>query len=234
MGRSIMNKYIVSPVISVLLVGCSSTPKNPDPHENFNRDALCFNLTLDQKVLKPIVTGYENITIEPFQRSVSSFLFNLKEPFRLVNYTLQGDADHAVISIFRFLINSTVGFLGLFDIASDLGLQKRETSYQETLKKWNMPTGDFLMLPVLSSSSTRDVIAEPISWFADPIGYIVGWPWMLAATVARAVDDRRVNGRSRDDMLKNFTDPYPLMRDVYLRTYGEAPTVEEEDDDEEE
>lgn len=225
-----MNKNIVNLVIFVLLIGCSSTPKNPDPHENFNRDALCFNLTLDQKVLKPIASGYENLTMEPFQRSVSSFLFNLKEPFHLVNYALQGDADHAVISIFRFLINSTVGFLGLFDIASDLGLQKRETSYKETLKKWNMPTGDFLMLPVLSSSSTRDVIAEPISWFADPVSYIVGWPWMLAATVARAVDDRRVNGKTRDDMLRNFTDPYPLMRDIYLKTYGTASELEGDDE----
>lgn len=227
-----MRKNICSSIVFVLLIGCSSTPQNPDPHEEFNRSALCVNLTLDQKVLGPIATGYEKVAMEPIQRSVSSFLFNLKEPFYLVNYALQGNAEHTAISVFRFLINSTIGFLGLFDIASEIGLPKRETSYKETLKKWDMPTGDFLMLPILSSSSTRDVVTEPVSWFADPISYIIGWPWMLAASVARAVDDRRVNGKTRDDMLKNFTDPYPLMKDIYLRTYGEAP-AETEDDDEE-
>lgn len=226
-----MKRNVVCSIVFVLLVGCSSSPKNPDPHEEFNRDALCFNLTLDQKVLKPVATGYETVTMEPIQRSVSSFLFNWKEPFYVVNYALQGNAERAANSLFRFFINTTIGFFGLFDVASELGLTKRETSHKETLKKWKVPTGDYLTLPILSSSSTRDAVAEPVSWAMDPVAYFVGWPIMLIKAIASAVDDRRINGKTRDEMIANSTDPYPLMRDIYLRTYGERPVDDDEDEE---
>lgn len=214
-----------------MLSGCSSTPQNLDPHENFNRDMMCFNVGVDKSILKPVATGYETITTEPIRRSISSFLYNCNEPLRFVNYVLQGDADQFTNTLFRFLINTTVGFLGLFDVASELGLEKRDTTYKDTLKKWEMPIGDYLTLPVLSSSSTRDVIAEPVSWFADPVTYVIGWPCMLAKAFADAVDDRLQNGKVRDDLIKNSTDPYPLMRDMYMRKYGNMPNPVDADDD---
>lgn len=215
-------------IVFIVLVGCSATPQDPDPHEEFNRDMTDFNLAVDKNVLKPVAEAYKSATFEPAQRSVSSFISNCKEPYYLVNYSLQGDGEKVLTSFFRFLINTSIGFLGLFDVASELGLEKRDTSYQETLKKWSMPTGDYLVLPILSSSSTRDVIAEPISWFADPVGYIIGWPWMLAKSVVGAVDRRAQNGKMIDATLDNAIDPYLLMRDLYLQQYGELPAEEDE------
>lgn len=219
--------------IALSLAGCSSAPQNPDPYEEFNRDMMDFNIAVDQNVLKPVASGYEAITTEPIRRSVSDFLYNLNEPLRFVNYALQWDPEQMANTLFRFLLNSTIGFLGLFDVANELGLAKKDTAYKDTLKKWEMPTGDYLHLPVLASSSARDIIAEPVSWFADPVTYVIGWPWMLAKAAAGVVDDRLRNGKTRDDMIKNSTDPYPLTRDIYLRQYGEAPNTGDGEEDEE-
>ena len=225
-----MNKNIIAVSILLNLVACSSTPQNPDPHEEFNRDMTDFNIAVDKNVLKPASKGYETVTTKPIRQSVSSFLFNAKEPFYLVNYVLQGDAEQATNSLFRFFINTTFGFLGLFDVAKEIGLPKKETSYKETLRKWEMPSGDYLVLPLFSSSSTRDVIAEPISWFADPISYVIGWPWMLAKTAIKAIDDRSQNGKTIDSTLQNSIDPYPLMKSIYLQKYG-YPQTENDDED---
>ena len=225
-----MSKNVTLILGLLTLTACSSTPQNPDPHEEFNRDMTDFNVAVDKNVVKPASTGYKVVTTEPIRMSVSSFLFNAKEPFYLVNYVLQGDVEQATNSIFRFVINTTFGVLGLFDVASEIGLSKRETSYKETLRKWEMPSGDYLVLPILSSSSTRDIIAEPISWFADPISYVIGWPWMLTKAALGAIDNRTQNGKTIDATLQNSMDPYPLMKNVYLQKYA-YPEPRNEDED---
>lgn len=207
-------------LVLLLLVGCSTTPEDPDPHREFNEDMLDFNLTVDENILKPVSSVYKDVTANPVRQMVSNFLDNWKEPFYFVNYTLCGEGENMATSLFRFVINSTVGLLGLFDIAEEIDLDKTSTNYKETFKKLEMPHGDYIVLPIFGSSSTRDAIAEPISWFADPVSYFIGWPWMLAKAVVGAVSNRAENAEIIDSTIKDSMDIYSTTRSLYLQKYG--------------
>jgi phospholipid-binding lipoprotein MlaA len=211
-----------------LLASCSSSQDNPDPHEEFNRDMFELNMAIDENILEPAATTYKEVASDPVRESVSNFFMNLKEPFYCLNYAASADAEYATNSLFRFVINSVFGVLGLFDIAEQIGLEKAETSHRDTLKKWGVPTGDYLVLPVLGFSSTRDAVAEPISWFADPVGYVIGFPYMIAKAVLSTITDRAENSASIDEVKESSFDLYSTTRSIYLQKYDS----EEENSDE--
>jgi phospholipid-binding lipoprotein MlaA len=216
--------------IFLLATACSTMPDDPDPHRKFNRDMHEFNMIVDKNVLKPVASTYKDVTPVPLRESVSSFLANLKEPFYFVNYFVTGEAEYATNSLFRFAINSTLGILGLFDVGEQIGLEKRETSHKSTLKKFDMPTGDYLVLPTLGPSSTRDAIAEPISWFADPVGYFIGFPYMLAKAVVSVINDRAENSGLVDSAIRDSIDLYLTMKSLYLQKYGNDDPEEDSED----
>ncbi|MDR1982678.1 MAG: VacJ family lipoprotein [Holosporaceae bacterium] len=210
--------------ILFLLAACSATPENPDPHREFNKDMLEFNLALDKNILKPTALAYRDVVPDVARESISDFLANLKEPFYSINYIVTCDAEHAANSLFRFVINSTLGIIGLFDVGEQIGLEKTEISHQSTLKKFDVPLGDYLVLPILGSSSTRDAIAEPIAWFADPVGYFIGFPFMLAKYVLTAISDRAENANLIDSTIHNSMDIYSTTKSMYLQKYGDMST----------
>ncbi|MDR2158009.1 MAG: VacJ family lipoprotein [Holosporaceae bacterium] len=205
-----------------LLTACSATKDNPDPYSAFNRDMLEFNIVVDKNILRPIAYAYKEIVPEIVRYSASNFLLNLKEPFQCLNYTASSDAEHAVNSLFRFVINSTLGIFGLFDVGEQIGLEKSETSYKNTLKKIGVPTGDYLVLPILGSSSTRDAIAEPVSWFVDPVVYFIGFPYMFAKTIVSVVSDRAENSEFVDKSIDDSMDLYSSMKSIYMQKYGDG------------
>lgn len=204
----------------MFITACASTPEDPDPHKDFNEAMLEVNLSLDEHLLRPASRVYEDVTEEPVRLMISNFLDNLKEPFYLVNYTLQADDENIASSIFRFLINSTVGILGLFDIAELIGIPKHSTGHKDTLRKMEIPHGDYVMLPVFGASSTRDAVAEPVSWFADPVTYFIGWPFAISKTVLQMVADRAENSKLIDSAIDDSENLYSTMRSVYLQKYG--------------
>jgi len=216
-------------LLFLLLTACSATQDNPDPHKKFNQDMMEFNLCLDRNILRPTASGYKNSTPEGVRRFVSNFLSNLNEPLYCLNYILAAEGQYATNSFFRFFINSTVGLFGLFDVAEIIGINKEETSYRSTLKKWDIPTGDYLVLPILGSSFTRDAIAEPISWYADPMSYCIGFPYMFAKTVLSMINDRAENLETMDNFINNSMNIYSSAKSIYIQKYGNLP--EEEDDD---
>ena len=218
----------------ILLSGCAGTPGNNDPYQKFNRNSFEFNLEIDRNVLKPVANAYKSVTHDAVRESVSNFLFNIKEPFYMVNYVLSGDVDNALTSLFRFFINSTFGLLGLVDASSHFGVQRRETSHHETLTKLKFENGDFIMLPILGSSSTRDAVTEPVSWFADPVGYFIGFPWMLGKAVLSAVNTRAENGEFIDKSLKDVADPYSTVKSLYFQKYGVKTEAEKKKEHDEE
>jgi phospholipid-binding lipoprotein MlaA len=217
----------LSLVIVFFLTSCSSSPDIPDPHEEFNRDMLEFNVAVEENVLGPTATTYREVTSDSVRESVSNFLMNLKEPFYCLNYALTFDGEYAANSLFRFVINSIFGVLGFFDIGEQMGLEKAEISHRDTLKKWGVPAGDYLVLPVLGFSSTRDAIAEPISWFCDPVGYFIGFPYMLAKAAISLISDHAENSRAIDEIKKNSFDLYSTTKSIYLQKYD----IQEEDFD---
>lgn len=219
--------------IALILAGCSSVPGDEDPYREFNEASLDFNLTLDRNVLRPVSCGYKNITTEGIRESVSDFLDNLKEPFYSINYAISGEGELFANSLFRFVVNSVFGVLGLFDVAEHVGLQKRSTTYKETLTKLEMGNGSYIMLPVFGASSVRDTIAEPISWFADPVSYFIGWPLALTKAAAGIISDRAANSKQLDSMIKSTSekDLYLITRSAYLQKYGVKDGEQNQADD---
>lgn len=218
-------------LVSFLLVtACASTPEEPDPHRDFNEAMLEINLSLDEHLLRPASHVYEDVTEDPMRLMISNFLDNLKEPFYLVNYTLQADDENVAFSIFRFLINSTVGIFGLFDVAELIGIPKHFTGHKDTLRKMEIPHGDYIMLPVFGASSTRDAIAEPISWFADPVTYFISWPLAISKTALQMIVDRSENSKLIDSAINDADNLYSTMRSAYLQKYGVGDEVPSSDD----
>ena len=229
---SVGMRSIKRAVLFFLLASCSTTQDNQDPHREFNKDMLELNLAIDKNVLKPVSSAYKEITPNVMQEFISNFTTNLKEPFYFVNYFVTVEIENALNSLFRFVLNSTLGIFGLLDISGRIGLEKTETSHKSTLKKYCVPTGDYLVLPVLGASSTRDTIAEPVSWFVDPVGYFIGFQYMLAKAVLSIIHERAENSSAMDSVLQNSTDDiYAIVKSLYQQKYGiKEPDANDIDD----
>ena len=206
------------------MIGCASTKEQPDPHKDFNEAMLKLNLKLDEHAIRPIAEGYKKATVSPMQKGVSNFLSNLNEPFYAINYVLTTNGLKLFNSIFRFVINTTLGIGGIFDVASSMGIRKSETSHKDTWKKWRVPTGDYLVLPIFGTSSTRDAVTEPVSWFMNPLTYVISWPLSVTKAVVQVINDRAENGKMIDDTLQNSPDIYSTLRSLYMQKYGNETT----------
>jgi phospholipid-binding lipoprotein MlaA len=127
-----------------------------DPLEPINRAVFGFNEVIDDAVLEPVAKGYRAITPDPVEDSVSNFFNNLGEINTIVNSTLQMKLDKTISSSSRFVINSTVGVFGLFDVASSLGIKRHKEDFGQTLGHYGVPAGPYLVLPFFGPSTFRD------------------------------------------------------------------------------
>ena len=127
-----------------------------DPLEPINRAIFGFNEVVDDTVLEPVAKGYRAITPDPVEHSVSNFFNNLGEINTIVNSTLQMKLDKTLSSTSRFVINSTVGIFGLFDVASSLGIERHREDFGQTLGHYGVPAGPYLVLPFFGPSTFRD------------------------------------------------------------------------------
>ncbi len=143
-------------MVTMLPATSFSEEQNPDPWEGFNRTIFAFNEALDEYIAKPVAEGYQYITPEPVDQSVSAFFSNLGDVLVIVNDLGQLKFTQAASDTARFLINTTVGFFGFFDVASHIGLEKHDEDFGQTLGYWGVGTGPYLMLPLLGPSTVRD------------------------------------------------------------------------------
>jgi phospholipid-binding lipoprotein MlaA len=211
-------------ILFFLAITACSTSKNEDPHEEFNRDMMGLNLSIDKNILKPTSEAYKSVTSDGVRSSVSNALSNLKEPYYFVNYIARFDLESSANSLFRFIINSVFGFVGAFDVCGEIGLEKAETSYKDTMYAWGIKPGNYVLLPILGSNSTNYVVGEPVSWFCDPLGYIIGFPYMFLKTVMSAVNDRAENSATIDNVTGGSIDPYSIMKSMYSQKYSSGST----------
>lgn len=133
-----------------------------DPLEGANRRIYKFNAQLDRYVLLPIVDTYEEVVPGILRRRVSAFFQNLGEIAIFTNSVLQANPDKASPTIGRFMINSTVGLLGLFDVATELGVPRQKADFGQTLGTWGLDTGPYLVLPALGPSNLRDTVGTAV------------------------------------------------------------------------
>jgi len=154
-----LSGWLLPALLVLALGGCTvAKPRTDDPWEGFNRKMYAFNDAADKAVIRPVAAGYRKVTSSNVRRVVSNFYDNIKMPITIANNVLQGDPRRAAKSTGRFLLNTTLGFAGLFDPASEMQLPLDETDFGVTLAKWGLPEGPYLVLPTLRPLTVRDGI----------------------------------------------------------------------------
>ena len=206
--------------LSLLIAGCAGTqnrhtdPEN-DPWEGFNRKVYAFNDGLD-KVVRPVAVGYDKIMPDPFQRGVGNFFRNLDIPVTFVNQVLQGKFTQSLDSLGRFIVNSTVGLLGFFDIASKAGMPYYNEDLGQTLATWGYEDSRYLMLPFFGPSTFRDGMGRYTDSFIHPVGRAIHGRNEWGLWIVRGID-QRARYLDQDAELNQAYDPYVLMRDVWMQ-----------------
>lgn len=201
-----------------LLAGCAGPARNPqDPFEPFNRGVFKFNDAVDRAALKPAATAYKNVTPSFLQTGVNNFFGNLSDLWSSVNNLLQGKGEDGMNDLTRFTMNSTFGILGLLDIASEAGLRKHNEDFGQTLGHWGVPSGPYLMLPLLGPSTVRDTAALPADFWGDPWAHKHPVNVRTMGAVVRAVDQRASILDASNLMEEAALDRYEFIRDGYLQ-----------------
>jgi phospholipid-binding lipoprotein MlaA len=206
-------------VVAASLSACVTLPAKPppqDPWESWNRGVYKVNDKLDRAIAKPIARTYLRAVPAPARTGVSNFLSNLRTTTVMINDALQGKFGAAANDLARFVVNTTVGFGGLLDPATQMGLDKNEEDFGQTLGAWGVPPGPFLELPILGPSDTRDGPARIVDIFTAPTHYINN-NWISYGIYGVALVDTRAGLLSLDDTLKKVFDPYAFIRDAYLQ-----------------
>ena len=139
-----------------LLAGCAGTPSRVDPFEPWNRAMYSVHEVVDGNVIKPIAQTYVKVTPEPVRTGVSNFYGNIDDLFTGINHVLQGKKERAGDDFGRVLLNSTFGILGIFDLASEMGIAKDKTDFGITFGKWGAPQGPYLFVPLFGPTTVRD------------------------------------------------------------------------------
>ena len=213
------------------LAGCATRPPasdqealadyraTNDPLEPTNRAIYAFNNALDTAILKPVAQGYRYAVPAPVRGGIHNILANLSTPVQFSNDVLDGKPRRAGDTTMRFLINSTVGVLGFFDVAKNWGYPDHDTDFGMTLALWGLPEGPYLFLPVFGPSDPRDAVGLGVNAAMDP------FTWVGQGAVVKALDWSRftVNGidqRERhlddiDSVKKTALDPYATFRSLY-------------------
>jgi phospholipid-binding lipoprotein MlaA len=225
------------------LAGCATVPpdagKNPDdPFERVNRQVYAFNDGFDRAIAKPVAQGYSWAVPKPARDCVGNFFANIGEVTSIVNSMLQAKPSDALVDFGRLAVNSTIGLGGCFDVATKIGWERRKQDFGATMGRWGVPTGPYVVLPLLGPSSVRDAIGEVPDYFLDPVVYIKNRPTYYSIYVVRFVDKRAQLLDTGALIQGAALDPYAFLRDGYLQRRRAkdqegkgAPLPREEDPD---
>ncbi len=221
------------------LAGCATSGGNPaDPFEPLNRVVFGFNDTADNAVIKPVAKAYRAVLPGIVRTGVSNFFSNLEDVWISVNDVLQGKFQQGVDDFGRFLFNSTFGIAGIFDFASELGFQKHNEDFGQTLGSWGVGSGAYLVLPILGPSTVRDGFGLLLDTRADLVFYIDGVPAHNSLYGTRAIGNRANLLDASSVIEQAALDKYAFVREAWLQRRrnlvydGDPPRQPEEPDDE--
>jgi len=220
-GHSPALGHIVVLIAVLFLTACAGTqnrhtdPEN-DPWEGFNRKVHSFNMTLDRTVARPVASAYQKVTPKPLKKGVSNFFRNIDYPVTFINQVLQGKFKQSGISTGRFLINSSIGLLGLIDVATKMGIPDYDEDFGQTLAGWGYENSRYLVLPLFGPSTLRDGLGRSIYGYAHPVSYWAREDHFYTPLILDMVQTRAAF-LSQDGTLDEAYDPYTLIRDVWLQ-----------------
>ncbi len=202
-----------------VLAGCASGPTaDPrDPLEPLNRSIYQFNEGIDRAIVKPVASAYVDVTPGPVRAGVGNFFDNLRDAWSALNAALQARPREAAENTMRFVVNSTFGLVGVLDVASEMGLERTTLDFGQTLGRWGVPSGPYLMLPLLGPSTLRDTAALPVDGQGDALGSVGHVPTRNELTVLRIVDKRAGLLRAGEMLEEAALDRYSFVRDSYLQ-----------------
>jgi phospholipid-binding lipoprotein MlaA len=206
--------------LALLCAGCATVPSGKpdprDPWERFNRTSFAVNDALDRAALKPVAKAYKKVTPRFVRTGINNFFSNLDNISTVINDVLQGKGKQAGRDSARFLMNSTLGLGGLFDPASAAGLEKNDEDFGQTLGKWGVKSGPYLMLPVLGPSTLRDSIARLPEQYTNPVQYLEDDSTRYIIT-GIGVIDMRAGLLDLDAQIEKSYDKYAFIRNAWLQ-----------------
>lgn len=227
-------RWVLALAVAFALTGCATS--NPrDPFEPFNRAMFKFNDKVDETALRPAAEMYAKLP-SFMQTGVGNFFGNLNDVPTALNNFLQGKMADGLSDVMRVAVNSTLGLAGFLDIASEAGLIKHNEDFGQTLGKWGIHSGPYVVLPLLGSSTLRDTVATPVDFESDPWHYKRPVHWRNPGSVVRVVDQRAALLGASNLLEEASLDRYVFVRDAYLqrrqsKVYdGEPPETSYEDD----
>ena len=221
-----VKKIIITLIVCTVCVNCSNPTFNKgtlgisDPYEKYNRKIHLFNKAADRIVLRPVSQVYGNSIPQSFRLSANNFYGNLQEPKRLSNHLIQGEYGKASVDLSRLLINSTVGLLGLFDLASWIGFFPEETNFDETFSYFSIPTGPYFEIPLAGPSSVRGSLGILADYTVNPLVILPGAvPSVSFITfeILSIVNKRYEYSKIIDALLYDASDSYSSSRLTYLQ-----------------
>ncbi len=235
---SIHRRAIVFLAALMLVAGCASQPKpaadgwsggdeleiaeidsDNDPLELLNRFTFSFNMALDTVIFQPVAAYYRFLFPVQVRDSVRNVFRNLRSPLILINDLLQGEMERAETTLVRFIVNSTVGVLGLFDVAADLGHPYHDEDFGQTLAVHGVGEGFYLVLPIIGPSNPRDGVGILADIYLDPVTYAAesadAEDWLIVRLVAEGIDRRSRNIEIIEDLRRDSIDFYARVRSLH-------------------
>lgn len=200
------------------LAGCATVahPNPRDPWEPMNRSVTQFNEGVDSMLLKPVATVYKDHIPAMLRTGVANFFGNLSDAWSSVNSLLQLDIRAAAESWMRFNVNSIFGLGGILDVASDMNIERHREDFGQTLGRWGVPAGPYVVLPLLGPSTLRDTLALPVDRRGDPVQY-ANPAWRSGLDFTRAVHTRSTLLRASSVLDEVALDKYSFLRDAHLQ-----------------
>lgn len=215
----VLKRYVALLGLAAALGGCATGPgANPsDPLEPWNRGVHGFNEAVDGAVVKPVATVYAQVLPSPVRTGVSNFFGNLRDLWSFFNALLQGRPVEAAENITRFGMNTFLGLGGLLDIATEAGLERTTLDFGQTLGRWGVPSGPYLVLPFFGPSTVRDGVGLVVDTRGDAVVAVDHVPTRNSLYTLRAVDTRSGLLRAGEVLDQAALDKYSFTRDAYLQ-----------------
>lgn len=218
-------RFTLAGFVVVLASGCANAPSTPigpcdnisytlhDPAEPVNRGIFAFNRTLDDYALAPIARGYRYLP-EFFQAGVHNFVANFGEPKVFINDLLQGNGERSVTTFGRFVINTTVGIVGLIDVSGKMGIERHKADFGQTFGVWNIANGPIVELPLFGTGNLRDATGRVLSFMVSPLGDSDTVETLGTINTVGGIVDGRAEALPLTDQLRKQPDYYQALRDT--------------------